>query len=252
VAFSFKNKTTMEQLIKITEHDGRKAVSARDLHAFLGNKTKFNDWINRRIEEYGFIEKQDFEVLLNFEKNPSGGRPLTEYALTIEAAKELAMVEGNEKGKQARQYFIACEQKLKEISKPLSQIEILQQSVSLLVEQERRMTAIEARVDTIAERQEKAEQELKSIPISTNPVKELSVRDNIRMLVNKYCKATGIMQQFVWDKVYSDLYYRYHIDIKNSGKKENESWLNVAERRGCIQELYDIVSSLSHAKSLTV
>ncbi|MDR3140949.1 MAG: antA/AntB antirepressor family protein [Tannerellaceae bacterium] len=234
----------MKELIRITEQDGKQAVSARELHAFLENKTRFNDWISRRIEEYGLAENQDYEVLLNFEKKPSGGRPSNEYALSISAAKELAMVEGNAKGKLARQYFIACEQKLKEASKPLSQIEILQQSVNMLVEQERRVTAIEAKVDTIAERQEKAEQELKSIPVSANPVKELSVRDNIRMLVNKYSKATGIMQQFVWDKVYSDLYYRYHIDIKSSSKKVSESWLDVAERRGCMQELYDIASSM--------
>lgn len=51
-------------------------------------------WIQNRIEKYGLIEGHDFEVFDNFIKNPSGGRPLTEYALTIDAAKELAMVEG--------------------------------------------------------------------------------------------------------------------------------------------------------------
>ncbi len=101
------------ELIKITERNGQQAVSARELHKFLESKQQFADWIKDRIEKYGFVENQDFEVFQNFMKNPNGGRPLTEYALTMDTAKELSMVEGNEKGKQARRYFIACEKQLK-------------------------------------------------------------------------------------------------------------------------------------------
>ena len=53
--------------------------------------------MENRIEKYGFIENQDFEVFHNSMKNPNGGRPLTEYALSIDCAKEISMVEGNEK-----------------------------------------------------------------------------------------------------------------------------------------------------------
>ena len=101
----------MNELIKITEKDGRRAVSARELHQFLENKRQFTDWIKQRIEQYWFVENQDFEVIHNFEKNPDGGRPTTEYALSIDMAKELSMVENNEKGRMARKYFIECEKK---------------------------------------------------------------------------------------------------------------------------------------------
>jgi len=101
----------MKELIRITEQNGKKAVSARELHAFGESNRQFGNWIQERIEKYGFIENQDYEVFNNFVKNPSGGRPLTEYALTVNMAKELSMVEGNAKGKQARRYFIACEEK---------------------------------------------------------------------------------------------------------------------------------------------
>ena len=104
------------ELIKITEQNGQQAVSARDLHRFLDSKQQFTDWIKDRIEKYGFIENQDFEVFHNFMKNPNGGRPLTEYALTLDTAKEIAMVEGNEKGKQARRYFIEMEKKAKQLA----------------------------------------------------------------------------------------------------------------------------------------
>lgn len=101
------------ELIKITEQNGERAVNARELHQFLEVETRFNDWISRRIEEYQFIEKQDFEVLLKNEKNSNGGRPLKEYIISIDMAKELSMVERNEKGKLARLYFIEMEKKAK-------------------------------------------------------------------------------------------------------------------------------------------
>lgn len=114
----------MEALIKIFDNNGEQAVSARELHSFLESKRDFSNWIKTRIEKYGFIENQDFEVFNNFGENPSGGRPLIEYALTIDCAKELSMVEGNEKGKEARRYFIQCEKTLKEAVQGTSKFEI--------------------------------------------------------------------------------------------------------------------------------
>lgn len=111
----------MKELIKITEYKGQQVVSARELHRFLESKQDFSNWIRNRISKYGFTENQDFEVFNKIIENPNGGRPLTEYALTIYTAKELAMVEGNNKGKQARQYFLECERKLKQQTLTLPQ-----------------------------------------------------------------------------------------------------------------------------------
>jgi anti-repressor protein len=105
----------MEELIKITEQDGKRAVSARELHEFLESKQQFADWIKNRIEQYGFIENEDFIVFHKFMKNLKGGRPQIEYALTLDCAKELAMVEGNDKGRQARRYFIERDKELRNI-----------------------------------------------------------------------------------------------------------------------------------------
>lgn len=112
---NYKTNSNSIELIKIQERNGLQAVSARELHQFLESKQEFSNWIKSRIEKYGFIENQDFEVFDNLIKNPVGGRPLTEYALTIDMAKEIAMVEGNEKGKQARRYFIEIEKRAKEM-----------------------------------------------------------------------------------------------------------------------------------------
>lgn len=107
----------MDELIKITDHAGKKAVSARELHIFLESKQQFGNWITNRIKKYGLIENQDYVSFNNIIKRETGATTQTEYVLTLDCAKEISMVEGNAKGKQARQYFIACENKLKESSK---------------------------------------------------------------------------------------------------------------------------------------
>ncbi|MCY0872982.1 MAG: antA/AntB antirepressor family protein, partial [Acidithiobacillus caldus] len=68
----------------------------------------FSTWIKDRIRQYNFVENQDFIVFTDFGENPQGGRPSKEYRLTLDMAKELAMIERTPKGKAARQYFIAC------------------------------------------------------------------------------------------------------------------------------------------------
>lgn len=104
----------LDELIKVSEQDGKQAVSARELHEFLEVDTRFNDWIARRIEEYGFEESIDFYS----EKSKStGGRQAIEYIITTGMAKELAMLEKSEKGRQIRKYFIKCEENLIEAVK---------------------------------------------------------------------------------------------------------------------------------------
>jgi len=108
------NTSTHLITIESAEIDGQliETVNARELHSFLDVGVRFNDWIFRRINEYGFVDGQDFYSELS--KTPNGGRPSKEYAISLDMAKELSMVERNEKGKQARQYFIECERKAKQ------------------------------------------------------------------------------------------------------------------------------------------
>jgi anti-repressor protein len=106
----------MNELVKIESgkigHEVKQTVSARELHAFLGVGKVFGAWIAERIESFGFLENQDFVIVS--ESGNNVGRPTKNYHLTIEMAKELSMVERNEKGKQARLYFIECEKRAKD------------------------------------------------------------------------------------------------------------------------------------------
>lgn len=105
----------MEEIIKITERDGQSVVNARELHQFLESKQDFSTWIKSRIEKYDFVENQDFVTAPQKYGTANGGYSTRiEYALTIDMAKELSMVENNERGRMARKYFIECEKKAKE------------------------------------------------------------------------------------------------------------------------------------------
>lgn len=113
---------------------------------FLGSRRDFTSWMNDRIKKYGFIENQDF---VSFSQNSEKGRPLIEYVLTIDCAKELAMVEGNSRGKAARLYFIECEKRLQQSIQPLSQLEIIAQSAQILLEQDKRISNVEEKLNLI-------------------------------------------------------------------------------------------------------
>ncbi|SFF26461.1 antA/AntB antirepressor family protein [Nitrosomonas sp. Nm166] len=90
-------------------------VNARDLHGILESGHKFADWIKERIEKYGFIENEDYRFTNSRSGNNQGlrrflpGGNRIDYHLSLDMAKELAMLEGNEKGRQARRYFIQME-----------------------------------------------------------------------------------------------------------------------------------------------
>lgn len=117
----------MNEIIKITEKEGKRVVSARDLHEFLEVGRDFSTWCKQMID-YGFVEGVDFSPILvksllpeNGEQVQRGGSNKIEYALTIETAKHWAMMQRSEKGMDIRNYFIECE---KELSKPTSTAKI--------------------------------------------------------------------------------------------------------------------------------
>lgn len=98
-------------------------VDARLLHQFLESQQDFSTWIKARIRKYGFVEGQDYLLHKIVEQVPHQGGLRThersDYRLTIDMAKELAMVERTPRGRQARRYFIECERQLRELQQSL-------------------------------------------------------------------------------------------------------------------------------------
>ncbi|EJW1331904.1 antA/AntB antirepressor family protein [Campylobacter jejuni] len=87
------------------------SANAREIFQFLNSLQDYSNWIKNRISHYNFIENQDYIIEIVYTK----GRPRKEYYVTLDMAKELCMVENNEKGRQARRYFIDCEKRLKNL-----------------------------------------------------------------------------------------------------------------------------------------
>ena len=126
------------ELIKVSENEnGELLVSARELHEFLEISRNFTTWF-KRMCEYGYDENVDFVTIWSDSKNGNAvsylGSPqkmsakgyVVNYALKIDMAKELSMIQRNEKGKQTRQYFIECEKQLTSQVPQLSRKETLQ------------------------------------------------------------------------------------------------------------------------------
>ena len=113
-------------------------VNARELHKMLEVRTDFSDWIKRRIKQCKFEESFDYMVILKKEENLKGGRPTTEYIISVDMTKHLGMMERNEKGHEIRKYFIEQEALARhlrdglqaQIAKISVQVEIITQSLS--------------------------------------------------------------------------------------------------------------------------
>jgi anti-repressor protein len=137
----------MKDLIKVSINESsEQIVSGRELYEFLEVKTKYKDWIKRKIEKYGFIENIDFVLVAQKRATNNPRNPYTlenEHILKLSMAKELAMLENNEKGKQARLYFIKCEEEYKKQKQvTFSRKDLLMLNVIKANSQNERMVAL--------------------------------------------------------------------------------------------------------------
>lgn len=211
----------MNELIKVEVREGRNVVNARDLHKFLKVGRDFSNWIKHRIEKYDFIENQDFIVYAKNGENLNGGRPSIEYAITIDMAKQLSMIENNELGKMARKYFIECEKKLKDMVFSLQIPRTFSEALRLAADQ-----------------QEKIEQQQKTIEAHESEILALSDKvSEMQPKVTYYdqilsSKNTILLTQIAKDygcsatkfnKILSNLHIQYRM---------RDQWVLYAEHAG--------------------
>ena len=231
------------ELIKVTTtENGSQVVSARELHKFLESKQDFSTWIKARIDKYGFVSEVDFTL----HKFMEGKVWKHEYILTLDTAKELAMVEGNEKGKQARRYFIECEKKLREVAtKPMTALELIAAQAQAMVEMEKKMNVMDEKINFIYDKYQNSQKQLSSLPLSDEPIPEQSLRSKINELVRGYATMVGADYKDVWVRVYKDLYYRYGVNV-NAVKsiKNRETKLEKLERTGNLTKAQSIISEM--------
>lgn len=99
----------MNELISVTLNDNQEpVVSGRQLHEVLEVKTEYKKWFSR-MTEYGFNENEDFLKVTQKCLTSSTGQNTTDHVIKLDMAKEIAMIQRTERGKQVRQYFIQVE-----------------------------------------------------------------------------------------------------------------------------------------------
>ncbi|EAI9868744.1 phage antirepressor Ant [Campylobacter coli] len=202
-----------------TELQGAFPANVKNLFYFLEIDTKFADWINRRINHYDFIENQDYIIELVYTK----GRPRKEYYVTLDMAKELCMVENNEKGRQARRYFIECEKRLKNIEAEQMQKLAFRQSLGYKSQ--------------LKQQKEHYENKIKALQYDLEKKKELSFKrklskEELLELRKILARDYGILCMKEWEmslvaeKIGKDTVFKA---ILNKLEKELKYWQNYEE-----------------------
>ncbi|OEV68762.1 antirepressor [Campylobacter jejuni] len=202
-----------------TELQGAFPANVKFLFYFLEIDTKFSDWINRRISNYSFIENQDYVIKEVF----TGRRPRKEYYVTLDMAKELCMVENNEKGRQARRYFIECEKRLKNLEQEKMQKLAFHQSLGYKSQ--------------LKQQKEKYENKIKALKYDLENKKKLSFKRKLSQkelleLRKILAKDYGILcikeweMSLVAEKIGKDTVFEA---VLNKLEKELKYWQNYEE-----------------------
>ena len=230
----------MNELIKIEiNENNEQIVSARELHKFLEVKTRYNDWVNKRVKEYGFIENIDFIAITQKKVTAQGNTSeYIDHLLKINMAKELAMIENNDKGRVIRKYFIDCENKWNSPEMILMKANQIQHRMI-----------------------ESYKKELDDIRLELDYNKEIikGITENIdlyqkRIILGRVVKHKGANFRERWNELYKCFRETHHIDLKarmqgyNAAqikrKDECKSILDYADKFGHIDDLYKIALKL--------
>ena len=215
--------------------NGELLVSARDLHEYFESKERFSKWFSRIID-YGFDENVDYVGCKVF--NTLARQELQDYACTIDMAKEIAMIQRNEKGKQARRYFIECEKQLKAQVPQLTrkqqlQLQILngneEESASALKEYEIMIST--PLLETIEEQQETIDRQdakIDELDLQVNTLLDISdlPEDEIRSRIFEFMRP----RYESYGALYTEFDLRYHINSKARFDNYRSSFLERWER----------------------
>ncbi|EFU2335629.1 phage antirepressor Ant [Campylobacter coli] len=195
------------------------SANAREIFQFLNSEQEYANWIKNRISHYDFIENQDYIIELVYTK----GRPRKEYYVTLDMAKELCMVENNEKGRQARRYFIECEKRLKNIEAEQMQKLAFRQSLGYKSQ--------------LAQQKQKYENEIKALKYDLEHKNELSLKrklskEELLELRKILARDYGILcikeweMSLVAEKIGKDTVFEA---VLNKLEKELKYWQNYEE-----------------------
>ena len=221
----------MKEMVKVFDtNDGDKAVSARELHAQLNVGRDFTTWIKYKIKKYGYVENVDY-ALLTFDLNGNlledklpknvalGSAPYkTEYVLSLDCAKEIAMVENNETGRQIRKYLIRIENNY--WKKGLGSLSLMTDAMAKLSES---VAELSKSVAGINERINSLEQKSLGEGNHLLTIGEYAMRENIHVpqakaieygkICTAHCRNNNIKMGQVFNKKYINPLNSYPVEV---------------------------------------
>ncbi len=186
---------------------GEKVVYGTELHEVLKVKSKFADWIKNRLQDCDAIECEDFET---FSKILEKGRPSTEYLIRLDTAKEMAMLERNDIGKQVRKYFIEVEKRHKQATIDRSQLSPQLQQFYALADGQAKMELEQKRQAEHLSRIEQTVTNMKEI--FGQPIGDWKAEINSR--VREISQRSGIDYQALYNQLYGELETTAHCSLK--------------------------------------
>ena len=180
---------------------GEKVVYGSELYEVLAVKSRFNDWVRKRLYDCEAKENEDFEA---FTKNLVNGGRIKDYIIKLDTAKEMAMLERNEKGKQVRRYFIEIEKRYKENAKPLTALEQLQLHSQAILEVNNKVLTVDEKVSNIKQELEDFKQDMPLMNIECDRITTAVRKVGTRALGGK--ESNAYHDKSLSGKVYTDIY----------------------------------------------
>lgn len=172
----------------------------------------------------------------------STGRKLPEYQLT---KREVLYVATKWNDEIRARLILRWEELEKQNSKPLTQAELILVQAQALVDMERKINSVEAKVDKIVKAQEDVMAQLEAIPLVDGEIPEQSARSKVNELVRHYSYISGISYRDVWNAIYKVLLYNYGINVSGiKAIRSNESKFDKAIRVGHLDTIHLVISEM--------
>lgn len=215
----------MNELIKIqTNEQGQQLVSGRELHKVLEIGTQFTKWIQRMID-YGFTKDVDYTLVIQKRLTNNPKNPYTEetdYILTLEMAKHIAMLQRSEIGMTVRKYFIECEKKLKEQSNTLMLSPLQKCGLILLDNNSSDMEKLQA----LSEFRELSNNEGKVLVCDDGTITIPQIRDYVMKHYGDILLENDVLisENFIeWTRFLRNIGYIKYVTFNKKGKEYKEA-----------------------------
>lgn len=230
----------------VTNEQGQKLVSGRELHSVLEIGRDFTTWIKRMIV-YGFEENVDYTVFTQTGVNPKGGRPQVDYILTLDMAKHIAMVQRTEIGMRVRNYFLECEKQVIEVKRDSYMIEDPIKRAERWIEEQKE------RKQLMIENQKLEEEVIHKDDIINGLTQNVTLADQ-RQRINRvirhgakgrYAERYALLYKEFEDKYHVSLTKRMKRDIENGVCRKSINRMDyICDVMNMTDELYQLLAKV--------